>query len=174
MKRERRSRYRGKDSLAVSAVICSRAGGCAPSGMPVGIRICHARSGWVGRSCLPAMMRARGVLHARMSWSARGKVSGLSDDAWLCVRMGSRPGRIRRIGKKRPPYRDAEKNGKSYRIQVWVDRAVSGRPSSGGTEENGMRRYLPDIKPGLSACNLSVKSRKRHRHPPAVPRSNRS
>ena len=102
-------RYRGKDSLAVSAVICSRAGGCAPSGMPVGIRICHARSGWVGRSCLPAMMRARGVLHARMSWGARGKVSGLSDDAGLCVRMGSRPGRIRRIGKKRPPYRDAEK-----------------------------------------------------------------
>ena len=103
------------------------------------------------------------------SWGARGKVSGLSDDAGLCVRLGSRPGRIRRIGKKRPPYRDAEKNGKSYRIQVWVDRAVSGRPSSGGTEENGMRRYLPDIKPGLSACNLSVKSRKRHRSPPVAP-----
>ena len=82
------------------------------------------------------------------SWGARGKVSGLSDDAGLCVRMGSRPGRIRRIGKKRPPYRDAEKNGKSYRIQVWVDRAVSGRPSSGGRRKTVCEDTFPILSPG--------------------------
>lgn len=40
-------------------------------------------------------------------------------------------------------------------------------------EENGMRRYLPGIKPGLSARNLSVKSRKRHRSPLVVPKKRR-